>query len=419
MALKENGTVIAWGENTLGQTNVPAGLSNVMAIAAGWRHSVALKNDGTVVCWGSNNNGQTNVSSTSLPVKMIAAGGDHTLAAMYSPFVQYPVDVTKDLLLIYNTNSAASEWVKDYYLARRPMVSGANVLGVYYNTNEWPAYPGRGLTSDVNFTNQVLLPYLNWLNQNPTKRPQYIIWFYDLPVQVYTNLSPSYYLHTIAPGIKPFVTCINMRTTNDCKAYIDKLAAFGTNYSPGKLFISASKGGYGNTNYYFDDAGLFAFELTNAVTGVLENGNPTSSVHYTSGTYSQHFFTATNVAGYASWGQHGSFVPSFTTNGTVSFFGGSSWYLMMTIESYNGHRDNPSTGQSNFLDWYSQQAFGGANYENTPIGAVTHVDEPGPGWNNPRIYFGRWAAGRSFSDCAWNSRETAFFQAVGDPFVRK
>jgi hypothetical protein len=34
--------VVAWGWNNYGQTNVPAGLSNVVAIAAGGYQSVAL-----------------------------------------------------------------------------------------------------------------------------------------------------------------------------------------------------------------------------------------------------------------------------------------------------------------------------------------------------------------------------------------
>jgi hypothetical protein len=41
--------------------------------------------------------------------------------------------------------------------------------------------------------------------------------------------------------------------TNDCIGYINKLATFGAAFSPGKLVISALSGGYGNTNYYFDD----------------------------------------------------------------------------------------------------------------------------------------------------------------------
>lgn len=43
-----------------------------------------------------------------------------------------------------------------------------------------------------------------------------------------------------------------MYTTNDCLAYIDKLASFWTNYSSGKVIISAHGGGYADTNYYID-----------------------------------------------------------------------------------------------------------------------------------------------------------------------
>ena len=54
MALKADGTVVAWGDNGEGQADVPAGLTDVIAIAAGTSHSVALKSDGTVVAWGFN-----------------------------------------------------------------------------------------------------------------------------------------------------------------------------------------------------------------------------------------------------------------------------------------------------------------------------------------------------------------------------
>ncbi|HMX29772.1 MAG TPA: RCC1 domain-containing protein, partial [Blastocatellia bacterium] len=49
LALKSDGTVVAWGNNVSGQTTIPGGLSNVTAIAAGDFHSLALKSDGTVV----------------------------------------------------------------------------------------------------------------------------------------------------------------------------------------------------------------------------------------------------------------------------------------------------------------------------------------------------------------------------------
>ena len=52
VALKDDGTVVAWGENGQGQTKVPVGLRGVVAIAAGDYHTLALKQDGSVVGWG-------------------------------------------------------------------------------------------------------------------------------------------------------------------------------------------------------------------------------------------------------------------------------------------------------------------------------------------------------------------------------
>ena len=80
LALKADGTVVAWGKNNLGQTNVPSGLTNVVAIAAGTDHSLALRADGTVVAWGSNSGGQTNVPTGLSNVIAIAAGSFFSLA---------------------------------------------------------------------------------------------------------------------------------------------------------------------------------------------------------------------------------------------------------------------------------------------------------------------------------------------------
>lgn len=69
MALKSNGTVVAWGRDDYGQlgdgtrigryrpVTVP-GLSRIVAVAAGVNHTVALKSNGTVVVWGSHTFGQ-------------------------------------------------------------------------------------------------------------------------------------------------------------------------------------------------------------------------------------------------------------------------------------------------------------------------------------------------------------------------
>jgi alpha-tubulin suppressor-like RCC1 family protein len=150
LALKSTGAVVSWGDNWAGQTNVPPDLTNAMAIAAGGAHSVALRNDGTVVAWGDNTSGQTNLPVEWGAVKLIAAGEDFTLTSQFSQLVQYRVDVTKDLLLICNSNSTNSTVLKDYYLAHRPLVGGANVLGVACD-------PGEFTTSN-NCLSQIVVP---------------------------------------------------------------------------------------------------------------------------------------------------------------------------------------------------------------------------------------------------------------------
>jgi alpha-tubulin suppressor-like RCC1 family protein len=46
LALKSDSTVVAWGGDQAGQTEVPGGLTGVSAIAAGWHYSLALVGGG-------------------------------------------------------------------------------------------------------------------------------------------------------------------------------------------------------------------------------------------------------------------------------------------------------------------------------------------------------------------------------------
>jgi len=99
VALMRGGTVRHWGSESTYKhfTTSPAGLSNVVAVAAGAGHSLALKSDGTVVGWGDNSFGQaTGVPTTNAPnissghviiggqvlsnVTSIAAGAGYSLA---------------------------------------------------------------------------------------------------------------------------------------------------------------------------------------------------------------------------------------------------------------------------------------------------------------------------------------------------
>jgi alpha-tubulin suppressor-like RCC1 family protein len=85
LALKGDGTVVAWGCSRVdsGQCGVPSGLSDVTAIAAGLVDSLALKRNGTVVAWGCGtgfDDGQCSVPSSLSRVSAIAAGPYHSLA---------------------------------------------------------------------------------------------------------------------------------------------------------------------------------------------------------------------------------------------------------------------------------------------------------------------------------------------------
>jgi hypothetical protein len=65
-----------------GQCTVPDGLTHVTAIAAGAWHSLALRRNGTVVAWGCDldrNPGACNVPSRLVGVTAIAAGGTQSL----------------------------------------------------------------------------------------------------------------------------------------------------------------------------------------------------------------------------------------------------------------------------------------------------------------------------------------------------
>jgi len=104
VALKSDGTVLAWGDDSDGQLGNDAtlankyiavqvsGISDIVAVSAGGYHSVALKSDGTVWAWGSDRYGQLGDDATradkATPVQVsgisdivaVSAGYGHSFA---------------------------------------------------------------------------------------------------------------------------------------------------------------------------------------------------------------------------------------------------------------------------------------------------------------------------------------------------
>ncbi len=103
LAIKNDGTVWAWGSNVYGQlgsvaggakSTVPVqvpGLTGIVAVAGGRWHSLAVKNDGTVWAWGYNKTGELGDGTTTnsiSPIQVpgvtgavkVSAGAYHSLA---------------------------------------------------------------------------------------------------------------------------------------------------------------------------------------------------------------------------------------------------------------------------------------------------------------------------------------------------
>ena len=95
LALCSDGTLAAWGDNTFGElgnytskSSVPVAVTTagtpiagktVIAVAAGYLHSLALCSDGTLAAWGNNDHGQlgnnnSNTTNSPVPVAVTTAG---------------------------------------------------------------------------------------------------------------------------------------------------------------------------------------------------------------------------------------------------------------------------------------------------------------------------------------------------------
>jgi uncharacterized repeat protein (TIGR03803 family) len=99
LALDSYGRVWGWGNNANGQlgispdvlltTNVPvliSGISNVVAVAAGWQHAIAITADKTLWTWGHNGSGELGQGSTfsysTSPIQVVASGLSNNVVAI-------------------------------------------------------------------------------------------------------------------------------------------------------------------------------------------------------------------------------------------------------------------------------------------------------------------------------------------------
>lgn len=342
-----------------------------------------------------------------------------------------PLDIPKHVLVCWNSNSTQSATLKDYYTGNRPLFSNANTLSLACASGEFITQSG--------FESQIRGPIVNFITGS-NKPIRYIVLMLDVPSRISDDnkhsvsfkLSNSLSDLGIRNGLRyelsennfslaqfqqntALITHLNMGNFDACKNYIDKISS-KTNTS-GVLHPSS---GY-SSNYYLEDHNGYS-SFPTFVSGryfdALKQENPSVFIDYrTRGT--SYITGGSGVAAYCGWGNNGGRGSNYSINGAIQWGGNSDWYIMTTIESFNGRR---STFQGNYIKWFQSGAFGGLNgtgYNKTPIGAITHTEEPGIGGVGRSTFMKLWERGYNFAECAWSSRSTSFFMAVGDPLVTR
>ena len=79
-ALSENRTLTVWGTRIYPPAEPPAGLSNVVGMSSGQVHALAVRSDGSVSAWGSGSIGENETPSGLSNVVAVAAGEAHNIA---------------------------------------------------------------------------------------------------------------------------------------------------------------------------------------------------------------------------------------------------------------------------------------------------------------------------------------------------
>jgi hypothetical protein len=353
------------------------------------------------------------------------------------------------VLLVYNTSSKDGLAVADYYRANRPGMSGVDTLAVAADTTEQ--------TTSANMISQIRTPIFEFIASSSYPK-YYVVMCRGLPSRVWNNGAPiasvdyliarsdpnlansvgaeyhqgggvNYYNTAFAPGSYPgtpvLVTRMDMGTLSTTKAYIQKVKRMYDAMSSQSVIVSANSAGLGGSNYLMDEVRNPAYNLFFPIArdyadlaNAAYSNVPLARRLYIFGIAgaNAHLTSGADVTGYESWGANGWMSSTYPNDRSLFFTGKSNWYLVKTFESYNGI---VGSNHGNFEQWFSPSTAGGWQYSRTPIGMACHTDEPSLGGVEGSMYMCNWEAGLLFSECAWSSRRTKYFMAVGDPLVKR
>jgi hypothetical protein len=370
------------------------------------------------------------------------------------------VRTSENLLLVYNLHSAAAVRLKDQYLKTRDSFRASLALLPI-------TFPARctgpcdeadnEFASLDEYQQDIEAPIVAWLRAHPERSIRHVVLMHGIPTRlsaggrsVAFSLADAYrsrgicqrdrYHLSVAedqptcdrisnglkggsftpeayPGTTALFTHLYMGSEAATQAYIAKLiAAYRSSSAMGDV-LSGSAAGLSGSTYYLEDAGSVYPSIPEAAPRADSLAALRPAPEVVLRRYGEPYITsARDVRGFFSWGHNGGRGGDYALNGSVIFGGKSSWYTIVTAESFNGQR---SVFQGNFVDWFSANAFGGSNYSSTPIGAVAHVEEPYLQGVHSSEFFPCWERGQLFIECAWASMRSPYATVFGDPWVTR
>ena len=217
------------------------------------------------------------------------------------------------------------------------------------------------------------------------------------------------------------ITHLDMGSLEATQAYIKKLENMGSQST------SSVVAGLSNANlsenfqpqYFLFDANWFSEQASKSPYGKHIKtlmSEYDSNIKVSLETQVQPTITLKDVIGFHTFGFHGFVGGEYAIDGRYKFIGKSDAYIIKTVESFNGNVDwGPQQG--NYGHWFSEKAFGGTNYSNTPLAALVHVEEPYFAGAWPAISFLCWEKGEIIADCANQTMVTSSSAVIGDPLV--
>jgi len=156
IALKEDGTVLAIGDNNAGQYGngtlangtpanprpygVATGLNNIVAVAAGGYHGIALDQDGNVYTWGKNLNGQLGTGKTDIHLTPVKVAGLQGITAIGGGAESSIAFRNMQKVYTWGNNENGQFGNNSQISSKVPMV--ANMVGYQQDIDApvWPAY---------------------------------------------------------------------------------------------------------------------------------------------------------------------------------------------------------------------------------------------------------------------------------------